>query len=94
MSLEFVVERDHAEASERAAELIVAAVRAGRSLGLSGSLLFASRAGDGSGGESRYGANVIFRRGRKSDVVLGLRFHDYDIGTGASAFTASVGMGF
>jgi 6-phosphogluconolactonase len=36
VSLEFVVEPDHAGASERAAELIVAAVRAGRSLGLSG----------------------------------------------------------
>ncbi len=36
MSLEFVVEPDHAAASERAAAFIVDAVRAGRALGLSG----------------------------------------------------------
>lgn len=36
MAIDLIVERDHAAASERAALLIVEAVRAGRSLGLSG----------------------------------------------------------
>lgn len=56
--------------------------------------LLASRAGELSGSENRFSAGLIFRRRAKSDVVLGFRWHNYNIGDGASSFTAALGLSY
>jgi hypothetical protein len=65
-----------------------------RGFAFSAAYLLASRAGDESGSENRFTLGMIFRRRAKSDIVLGLRFHNYDIGEGASSFTAALGLSY